>query len=46
MKITICREHGIRHEICGKVVVATAEAESPATGLGALDTRGAGPVLG
>ena len=25
-----CREHGIAHEICGKVVVATSEAELPA----------------
>jgi L-2-hydroxyglutarate oxidase len=25
-----CRQHGIPHEICGKVVVATAEAELPA----------------
>lgn len=28
--LTFCREHGIPHLVCGKVVVATAEAEVPA----------------
>lgn len=27
--VAFCREHGIRHEICGKLVVATEEAELP-----------------
>jgi L-2-hydroxyglutarate oxidase len=27
--VEFCREHGIRHEICGKLVVATEEAELP-----------------
>src|SRR5436190_6430146 len=27
--IAFCLEHGIRHEVCGKVIVATTEAESP-----------------
>src|ERR1039457_4412654 len=26
---TFCREHGIAHEICGKIVVATSEDELP-----------------
>lgn len=33
-----CREHGIAHEICGKVVVATSEAELPR--LDDLERRG------
>jgi len=33
-----CREHGVRHECCGKVVVATREAELPA--LDELERRG------
>jgi L-2-hydroxyglutarate oxidase len=33
-----CREHGVAHERCGKVVVATAEAELPA--LEELERRG------
>src|SRR4051812_12363498 len=28
--VSFCREHSIPHEICGKVVVATSEAELPA----------------
>jgi len=27
--VTFCREHGIAHEICGKIVVATEESELP-----------------
>jgi len=27
--VAFCREHGIAHEICGKIVVATSEAELP-----------------
>ncbi len=27
--VTFCREHGIRHEVCGKVIVATQEKELP-----------------
>jgi (S)-2-hydroxyglutarate dehydrogenase len=27
--VAFCREHNIRHEICGKVIVATCEAELP-----------------
>jgi (S)-2-hydroxyglutarate dehydrogenase len=27
--VEFCREHGIRHEICGKVIVATKTSESP-----------------
>jgi L-2-hydroxyglutarate oxidase len=27
--VTFCREHGVRHEICGKLVVATREEELP-----------------
>jgi len=27
--VDFCREHGIAHEICGKIVVATSEAELP-----------------
>lgn len=27
--VAFCREHGIAHEVCGKVVVATREAEMP-----------------
>lgn len=27
--VEFCREHGVAHEVCGKVVVATAEAEFP-----------------
>lgn len=27
--VEFCREHGIAHEVCGKVIVATAEAELP-----------------
>jgi L-2-hydroxyglutarate oxidase len=27
--VEFCREHGIRHEVCGKVIVATKEAELP-----------------
>ncbi|MCE5333165.1 MAG: L-2-hydroxyglutarate oxidase [Desulfobacteraceae bacterium] len=30
MLVAFCREHGLRHEICGKVVVATREEELPA----------------
>jgi L-2-hydroxyglutarate oxidase len=33
-----CQEHGVRHECCGKVVVATREAELPA--LAELERRG------
>ena len=35
---TFCQEHGIKHEICGKVVVATTEAELPR--LAELERRG------
>src|SRR5271168_2522352 len=27
--VKFCREHGISHEVCGKVIVATSEAELP-----------------
>jgi L-2-hydroxyglutarate oxidase LhgO len=27
--VEFCREHGILHEVCGKVIVATSEAELP-----------------
>jgi L-2-hydroxyglutarate oxidase len=27
--VDFCREHGLRHEVCGKVIVATKEAELP-----------------
>ena len=27
--VAFCREHGIPHEVCGKVIVATSEAELP-----------------
>jgi L-2-hydroxyglutarate oxidase len=27
--VAFCREHGVRHEICGKIVVATEDAEIP-----------------
>jgi L-2-hydroxyglutarate oxidase len=27
--VSFCQEHGVRHEICGKIVVATDEAEVP-----------------
>ena len=27
--IAFCREHGIKHEVCGKVIVATAQDELP-----------------
>jgi L-2-hydroxyglutarate oxidase len=27
--VEFCREHGIRHEVCGKVIVATKQAEIP-----------------
>jgi L-2-hydroxyglutarate oxidase LhgO len=37
--VAFCREHGVRHEICGKIVVATAPAELPR--LEALWQRGA-----
>jgi len=36
--VAFCREHGIAHEICGKVVVATSERELPA--LEELQRRG------
>lgn len=36
--LAFCREHGIRHEVCGKVVVATGERELP--GLEELRRRG------
>ena len=43
--VAFCREHGIAHEICGKVVVATHERELP--GLDELERRGhANGVLG
>jgi L-2-hydroxyglutarate oxidase len=43
--VAFCREHGIAHEICGKVVVATDERELP--GLDELQRRGhANGVLG
>jgi (S)-2-hydroxyglutarate dehydrogenase len=36
--LAFCREHGIPHEVCGKVIVATNEAEFP--GLTRLQRRG------
>jgi len=43
--VAFCREHGIQHEICGKVVVATEERELP--GLKELQRRGnANGVIG
>lgn len=39
MLLDFCREHGVQHEICGKVVVATREEELPA--LQTLEERGA-----
>ncbi len=27
--VNFCREHGIRHEVCGKIIVATRESELP-----------------
>ena len=36
--VEFCREHGIAHEVCGKVVVATAAEELPR--LAALEERG------
>jgi L-2-hydroxyglutarate oxidase len=38
LMVDFCREHGVAHEICGKVVVATDEAEI--TRLRELETRG------
>jgi L-2-hydroxyglutarate oxidase LhgO len=29
MLVEFCREHDVRHEICGKVVVATSDEEVP-----------------
>src|SRR5205085_3024014 len=36
--VTFCREYGIPHEVCGKLIVATAAEELPL--LDALDQRG------
>ena len=36
--VEFCREHGIRHEVCGKVIVATGQDEIP--GLAELHRRG------
>src|SRR5215475_5963619 len=36
--VEFCREHGIRHEVCGKVIVATSSDELP--GLAELHRRG------
>lgn len=38
MLLDFCRDHGVKHEICGKVVVATREDELPA--LATLEERG------
>lgn len=38
MLLDFCREHGVKHETCGKVVVATREDELPA--LATLEERG------
>src|SRR5882762_106106 len=29
LMVDFCREHGIKHEVCGKVIVATNESELP-----------------
>src|SRR5712664_2134715 len=36
--VEFCREHNLKHEICGKVIVATSEEEIP--GLKVLHERG------
>ena len=36
--VRFCQEHGIQHEVCGKLIVATREAELP--GLAELEQRG------
>ena len=42
--VQFCREHSLRHEICGKVIVATSDAEIP--GLKVLLERGQANGLG
>jgi len=36
--VRFCQEHGVAHEVCGKIVVATQESETPA--LAELERRG------